>query len=299
MQPPVEPKVKVETEDPVGLNLLPSDLQQFLELDDDVSLRVDNNYKDTFIDLDNEDERMKKSFLSVAKHGIAPSKLNTAVAPKRTLCPFYLNGACKFEEKCRFTHGMKCDICEKNCLDPFDPHQQRMHKEECKVRMEKYESQGDIEENDEELECGICMEKVLQKADPRFGLLNCKHIFCLACIRSWRSADGMQNEVVVRSCPVCRITTHFVTPSTVWIKDGEEKRRVIDEYKDKLKKIPCKYYNRGESQCPFGSSCFYAHKRPDGSDDVISIRTCVNSDSQVKILGELCLSDFISRKINT
>ena len=36
-------------------------------------------------------------------------------------------------------------------------------------------------------ECGICMEKVMEKAnvkDRQFGILTgCNHIFCLACIR--------------------------------------------------------------------------------------------------------------------
>jgi hypothetical protein len=39
--------------------------------------------------------------------------------------------------------------------------------------------------------CGICLEKVLKKAgethERRFGILpNCKHVFCVGCIRTWR-----------------------------------------------------------------------------------------------------------------
>lgn len=46
----------------------------------------------------------------------------------------------------------------------------------------------------------------------RFGLLNaCVHPFCLSCIRSWRSTN--EQGVAIKACPVCRVVSHFVTPS--------------------------------------------------------------------------------------
>ena len=42
----------------------------------------------------------------------------------------------------------------------------------------------------QEMECSICMERVLDKgplSQRKFGLLDCDHPFCLACLRSWRA----------------------------------------------------------------------------------------------------------------
>jgi len=54
----------------------------------------------------------------------------------------------------------------------------------------------------EEKVCGICMEVVWQKqptSAQRFGILtNCTHVYCLDCIRKWRSAKQFEN-IVIRS----------------------------------------------------------------------------------------------------
>ena len=50
---------------------------------------------------------------------------------------------------------------------------------------------------------------------------------------------------------------HFVTPSSVWPADEEEKARIIAGYRAKLAQIDCKYFDHGEGSCPFGTSCFY------------------------------------------
>ncbi|RUS14828.1 hypothetical protein BC937DRAFT_93265, partial [Endogone sp. FLAS-F59071] len=142
-----------------------------------------------------------------------------------------------------------------------------------------------------EVECGICIEKVTGKKDPRFGLLNCEHAFCLQCIRQWRSTNTLDNQVI-RSCPMCRTETYFITPSAVWITDRAEKHRVIDEYKRKLSAIPCKHFNQGEGTCPFGTSCFYAHIYKDGTREEINIRTVAGA-SEVRVLGTVRLSDFL------
>ena len=47
-------------------------------------------------------------------------------------------------------------------------------------------------------ECSICMEVVFEKTPPenRFGLLpNCNHVFCLTCIRTWRSST-LEKDVI-------------------------------------------------------------------------------------------------------
>ena len=53
---------------------------------------------------------------------------------------------------------------------------------------------GEALHRSSEIECGICLERVMEKSDPadrKFGLLECEHSFCLSCIRGWRShLDG-------------------------------------------------------------------------------------------------------------
>lgn len=48
--------------------------------------------------------------------------------------------------------------------------------------------------------CGICMDRVHEKALPKerlFGILpNCNHAYCLGCIRRWRRSRAFQSSVV-------------------------------------------------------------------------------------------------------
>ncbi len=50
---------------------------------------------------------------------------------------------------------------------------------------------------------------------------------------------------------------YFVTPSSVWPADAEEKGRITEGYRAKLGQIDCKWFDHGEGSCPFGTSCFY------------------------------------------
>jgi hypothetical protein len=43
----------------------------------------------------------------------------------------------------------------------------------------------------------------------------------------------------LRTCPVCRTTTHFITPSTSWPDSPEEKEAIIATYKAKMAAIDC------------------------------------------------------------
>ncbi|KAG6334187.1 hypothetical protein ID866_4902 [Astraeus odoratus] len=103
------------------------------------------------------------------------------------------------------------------------------------------------------------------------------HVFCLSCIRQWRDTDGKSLDMVatgaIKSCPLCRRPSRFVTPSTYFLPSANpQKDETIDRYKASMAKVPCKYFEEtsltGRPCCPFGSDCFYKHTNPDGTPHV-------------------------------
>ncbi|KAJ3219307.1 hypothetical protein HDU67_001926 [Dinochytrium kinnereticum] len=141
-----------------------------------------------------------------------------------------------------------------------------------------------------EMECTVCFEKVLDKIDPRFGILSCEHCICLECIRQWRSNERMETA---KTCPICRTLTHFVLPSTRWIQDPVKKEIALQAYKDKLSQIDCCHFNFGEGTCPFGTSCMYRHCFPDGTKEEVKLRFMLGDDEDVKVMNKVFLSDFL------
>ncbi|CAM9799549.1 unnamed protein product [Scytosiphon promiscuus] len=120
--------------------------------------------------------------------------------------------------------------------------------------------------------CGICLENI-PASGKRFGLLNCDHVYCLECLRTWRKSRGPQKDIS-RTCPECRKVSFFLVPSKEHLK-GKEKLKAIQAYKKGLSKLPCKYHkpesSRGSGSgnvniCPFGARCFYAHLDEHGND---------------------------------
>jgi E3 ubiquitin-protein ligase makorin len=155
-----------------------------------------------------------------------------------------------------------------------------------------------------DVECCICLEAVLQKAthsERRFGLLSgCNHAFCLACIRDWRaggaaalpSAKAMDHA---RTCPICREQSFYVIPSLTWPCDEAEKTMLVDAYKARLAGIPCRHFDNGRSSCPFGTSCWYAH-RIDGVDiSTMPLRKYGTADGEVRIVEPVRLAAFLER----
>ncbi|CAK8679242.1 unnamed protein product [Clavelina lepadiformis] len=210
------------------------------------------------------------SYSSVLKQGLDTSPDPGQVSASQKfdeICPFALNGECEYGDQCAFVHGLLCDMCNLYILHPDDLHQQAQHKEECmQYHVEDLKESFKIAESRDAV-CGICMEVVWEKdeKDRKFGILeNCNHMFCLDCIRKWRSAKAF-NNTVVKACPQCRVSSSFVTPSSTWIEDKEEKENLIKGYKDHLSNKPCRYFDQGRGKCPFGSNCFYLHAYPDGS----------------------------------
>lgn len=191
---------------------------------------------------------------------------------KTELCPYYLkNSVCPYETSCDLVHGNVCDMCDLACLNPFDEAQRNAHKIECMKILEQEMEEAFAVQRSSEKACGICMEVVWEKekdVDRRFGILeNCNHVFCLACIRQWRSSK-FENKVC-KACPECRVKSDFVTPNKFWFEDDASKKKIIQEYKHKLGQTSCKYFKEGDGKCPFGNKCFYLHRYKDGSIAVL------------------------------
>ncbi|KAJ3175048.1 hypothetical protein HDU87_006444 [Geranomyces variabilis] len=222
---------------------------------------------------------------------------NTSAGPEggrvgSPLCPFAMQGNCRFGERCRYRHGLACPVCGKQCLDPdSDPQVHAEHIERCHERQER-EARHDAQVAESaDVDCVVCMETVKSKADPRFGLLDCEHCVCLNCIRQWRTNERMDTS---KSCPICRTVTHFVTPSAIWPTDAETKAEIVEAYKTKLGTINCKHYNRGEGSCPFGTSCFYRHVGRDGMEEEVKLRKVMGNDAEgLTIVGAVKLADFL------
>ena len=160
---------------------------------------------------------------------LKPSVSQTAtssLAKSRLPCKFLVSpGGCRAGEACRFSHDL-----------------------------------GALTQtaNNVEQTCGICFDLLQFK---RIGILtHCDHLFCLSCIRDWRSSEMSEVEKtkeLVQQCPSCRTRSFFVVPSEEIPQSPEHKKQIIEKFKAKCSTIPCKY---GDDACPFGTSCLYYHR---------------------------------------
>ncbi|KAK8284753.1 hypothetical protein E1A91_D08G181200v1 [Gossypium mustelinum] len=226
-----------------------------------------------------------------------------SIEPRRTnpvessICSFAVAGNCPRGEKCPHIHGDLCPTCEKHCLHPFRPEEREEHIKMCKKK-KKY---LDALKHSQEIECSVCLDRVLSKptaAERKFGLLSeCDHPFCISCIRNWRSSSpssGMDVNTALRACPICRKLSYFVIPSVIWYWTPEEKQRIVDGYKAKLRTINCKHFNFGNGNCPFGNSCFYKHAYRDGQLEEVALRHLRAEDGRTIITKNIRLSNFLS-----
>eukprot|EP00899_Mesostigma_viride_P000844 jgi/Mesvir1/10760/Mv13828-RA.1 len=218
---------------------------------------------------DDDNARWAEGFVSPDDEGEAGT--SGASIP---LCRYALKGPCGFGDKCHYLHGELCPFCNRECLHPFNPQQQEQHLAECQVMSEHKAAL----KASEDIECSICLEKVLSKpdvAERKFGILSgCEHPFCLKCIREWRSAPqerGLEVDTI-RACPLCRQPSFLVTPSPVWVTSAEAKDALLVAYKAKLSTIDCRHFDFGDGQCPFGTSCFYRHADRSGNKVKVSLR---------------------------
>lgn len=202
------------------------------------------------------------------------------------ICSFAAAGDCPHNNDCPHIHGDLCASCGKHCLHPFRPEEREEHIKTCEKRQKHLKALR----QSQEIECNVCLERVLSKsvqAERKFGILSeCDHAFCISCIRNWRSsspASGFDVNSALRACPICRKLSYFVIPSVIWYSVKEEKQEIVDSYKAKLRlfcisvflrlnfcvfsycssffrSIDCKHFDFGNGSCPFGTSCFYRVK---------------------------------------
>ena len=71
-------------------------------------------------------------------------------------------------------------------------------------------------------------------------------------------------KLFFRACPECRQTSDYICPSRYWVDTKEEKDKLLSNYKVELRKKECKYYDKGDGECPFGNKCFYRHEDKSG-----------------------------------
>jgi len=178
------------------------------------------------------------------------SKKSPTKKSKQQICSFHLEGFCKFGSTCRNIHGDFCNICEKPALIFGNYKQNLEHLEECQ---NKQEFSNAIEQS-KNFSCFKCKEYIVERG-KRFGIMvNCEHCFCLPCIKDYRTTS--QNS----ECPVCHVFSPFVIPSYYMVTDQKEKDELIDQYKSKMKQIPCKYFDFGKGICKFAEHCLYSHQ---------------------------------------
>ncbi|KAJ8301183.1 hypothetical protein KUTeg_020170 [Tegillarca granosa] len=175
---------------------------------------------------------------------------------------------------------------------------------ECTDQVEKDMELSFAVSRSKDKACGICMEVIMEKnpsSERRFGVLSdCSHVFCLTCIRKWRSAKQFENKIV-RACPECRVKSDFVTPSQFWVDSKEEKQKLIDGYKDALRGKACKYFDEGKGECPFNEKCFYRHAYPDGTiadPKPRQRRRRQNAEGELDGVDRINLWDFLEERQN-
>lgn len=175
----------------------------------------------------------------------------------RPICTFALKGFCRNGDFCRYAHGILCPTCKTHVLHPDEsPEEHQYHIHSCQV--------ASLLDSEDNIECSICLEKVKMTNSGRFGLLSCEHPFCLDCIQSVRLVSGFDSSSQ-KTCPICMTFSSYIIPSYQWITDKREKDQLAEKITPLSRSTPCKYFNFGIGQCPFGKSCFYDHVYLDGT----------------------------------
>lgn len=247
------------------------------------------------------------SYVEAIRSGLDPSAQEQAPPPpvggafqEPQLCPYAAAGHCFYEENCTYLHGDLCEVCGLQVLHPHDAEQRRAHEKMCLLAFEADMEKAFAAQLSQDKVCSICMELVVQKANPsdrRFGILSsCCHTFCLACIRQWRCTRNFSNKII-KACPECRVSSEFVIPSVHWVEDQDDKDHLVELFKSGVGKKACKYFDQGRGSCPFGGKCLYLHAFPDGSRaEPDRPRKQLSSEGNVRFMNSVRLWDFIEER---
>ena len=65
------------------------------------------------------------------------------------------------------------------------------------------------------------------------------------CIKNWRGSEGKSADMIeagtTKTCPMCRTSSRFVTPSSLFYPEGDPmKAQVIEQYKNSMARVKCK-----------------------------------------------------------
>ncbi|GFU28161.1 e3 ubiquitin-protein ligase makorin-1 [Nephila pilipes] len=172
------------------------------------------------------------------------------------LCYNFTFCECKKKENCPYVHGEACPYCDLAFLHPTDEQQKREHLEKCEIYVREEMNLAFGIQLGQQQTCSICLEEVYKKekyTHQRFGIMeNCDHVYCLHCIRHWRSVSKKTK------CPLCQVKSNFVVPYEYWYESQERKEEIINAWKAVLSTKKCKYFGT-YAGCPFGENCFYKH----------------------------------------
>jgi len=239
----------------------------------------------------------------------------------RQICRHFLSGSCSFGDACRNLHVLDVDQLDGDSTQPArtvragartdpeprartapfgDSADEEAEFRDCSLGLQqRAPGFNGMDKKDgkviplEDTECGICFDSIEKKGE-QFGMLeNCDHAFCLSCIRSWRKQKEMQDRKNLRMCPLCRNESFFLIPCDRLILNPSEKAMAIASYKRQMSVVPCRAFDYGRGKCPLGTSCFYAHLNPDGTQFTAPRPRKMVGASGTHRVQDVILSDFL------
>ncbi|TPX35952.1 hypothetical protein SmJEL517_g01727 [Synchytrium microbalum] len=196
--------------------------------------------------------------------------------PTGAPCKFYQMGTCTRGVNCAFSHGRDFTLprsafsntntnpgssskpARSPALSSATLNEKSSSKQSSSTSPIPASAEG---HGEEEIICAICFE-----TPSVYGLLpSCTHVFCLECVRKWRTSKSevLQDSGASKNCPVCRAESTFVCPSPTYPTEPSLKYDIINNYKQRTARIPCRYFTR-TSRCPSGDECLYAHNDASG-----------------------------------
>ena len=194
-----------------------------------------------------------------------------------SICRYYPN--CKRGNSCHFLH------LEKNAskrLPSTVSNTLLLSQQFSNITLSQIPSSSSTEPSSSksvDCQCSICFEEA-----EKYGLLaECNHIYCLQCVKEWRSQTDIGK--MKRTCPICRIESLFYIvvgkdDIVKLIQDSQTssslgsstKKAMIDNRLLHRKSTPCKFINRkppSSNRCPFGARCQFSHLDSTGNEILV------------------------------